>query len=166
MERTYLKKSKNSWIASTSRTMVGPVQKKCCTTVKIPKHSNVKQRVKETFTKKATVTPKKLTTTEKWTRTTTLSSKPVKKKASTSTSRPKPKTSKNYMRPRVSVSRKRKASSSYTPRSVKRKKLSSTRIVKESRDYSSEESYSESFSEEEYSESYSESCSESYSEED
>ncbi|GFQ70276.1 hypothetical protein TNCT_660391 [Trichonephila clavata] len=150
MERTYLKKSKNSWIASTSRTMVGPVQKKCCTTVKIPKHSNVKQRVKETFTKKATVTPKKLTTTEKWTRTTTLSSKPVKKKA----------------RPRVSVSRKRKASSSYTPRSVKRKKLSSTRIVKESRDYSSEESYSESFSEEEYSESYSESCSESYSEED
>ncbi|GFY45427.1 uncharacterized protein TNIN_284221 [Trichonephila inaurata madagascariensis] len=103
MERTYSKKSKNSWIASTSRTAVGPVRNKCCTTVKIPKNSNVKQRVKETFTKKATVTPQKLKTIEKWTRTTTLSSTPVKKKASTSTSTPKPKPSSTCLQRKTKV---------------------------------------------------------------
>ncbi|GFQ70273.1 hypothetical protein TNCT_660381, partial [Trichonephila clavata] len=53
-------------IASTSRT----VQKRYCTSVKDPKNSNVNRRITETYTEKDTVTPKGLTTTEKWTRTT------------------------------------------------------------------------------------------------
>ncbi|GFT86426.1 uncharacterized protein NPIL_460881, partial [Nephila pilipes] len=79
MERTYAKKTNNSWTVCTSRKVAGPVQKRCSTALKIPKNANVKQR--ETYTKKTTVQPKKLTTTEKWTRTTCVSAKPSKKKA-------------------------------------------------------------------------------------
>ncbi|GFT08432.1 hypothetical protein NPIL_42711 [Nephila pilipes] len=65
--------------------------------------------------------------------------------------------------PRASIAKKRKASSTSSAHTVKRKKIENLRVVKESRDYTSEESYSESYSEEE---EYSESYSESYSDED
>ncbi|KAF8770480.1 hypothetical protein HNY73_018004 [Argiope bruennichi] len=91
MERTVAKKKNNSWSVSTCRKVSGPVQRGSCSSVKIPKNCSVKQKVKETYKKKTTVAPKKLTTVEQWTRKTTLSAKPAAKKASSSGYKPKPK---------------------------------------------------------------------------
>ncbi|CAL1262143.1 unnamed protein product [Larinioides sclopetarius] len=95
MERTVAKKKNNSWTVSTCRKMSGPVQRSSCSSVKIPKNCNLKQKVKETYKKKTTASPKKFTTVEQWTRKTTLTAKPAAKKASNSSSssgyKPKPK---------------------------------------------------------------------------
>ncbi|GBM30175.1 hypothetical protein AVEN_134217-1 [Araneus ventricosus] len=91
MERSVAKKKNNSWTVSTCRKMSGPVQRSSCSSVQIPKNCNIKRKVKETYKKKTTVSPKKFTTVEQWTRKTTFSAKPAVKKASKPTSGYKPK---------------------------------------------------------------------------